>query len=121
MWTAFARAGETADYQSPDLPRYATGQALQTLVDGLKSNKQKGYVYRGRPTLKPRVTALSTTSSPNTASIVDCADTTTWRTYDKTGHPSVPEARGRHITASVTKQNGTWKVSTFAVQLADTC
>ncbi|HSZ29626.1 MAG TPA: hypothetical protein VK784_07705, partial [Pseudonocardiaceae bacterium] len=39
MWQAMARAGETSDWQSPELGPYATGEALATIVRSLYADQ----------------------------------------------------------------------------------
>ncbi|TQS42759.1 hypothetical protein [Cryptosporangium phraense] len=121
MWDAWAQAGETSNYQSPALARYATGSALTTLVDALKTNSQKQRYFRGRPTLHAAVTELSLQSDPATASIRDCAESGNWRTVDANGRTVSENAGRRKILATVAVTAGVWKVSTFNVQPGGSC
>lgn len=121
MWTAWAQAGETSDFRTPALARYATGEALKTLIDRLRTNSKRQRFYRGRPVLAPQVTKVSLDSSPATAQIVDCADGTTWRTVNANGDEIGTDEGHRKVTASVSRVDGDWKVTTFVVQGDGTC
>lgn len=47
MWRAFGDASRSADWQSPELARYATGYALDQLVQGLQADEVLGVVTTG--------------------------------------------------------------------------
>lgn len=124
MWLAMAKAGETADWQSPKLAKYATGNALTTITRSLYADHKNGVVSKGRPTLDPQVSAGDPKDAPTTIRISDCGDSTDWLQYDAdTGRPIDDEPGGRRaIEAEVKEQaDGTWKVSRFAVQGLGSC
>jgi len=87
MWNAYAEAGKSSDYESPELAKYASGQARSTLVQGLYDYKKRGVVIRGTPILKPRITSLHLEERPPRAELQDCAEGSTWRNYDSAGRP----------------------------------
>lgn len=124
MWMAMAKAGETADWESPELAKYATGNALTTITRSLYADSNNGIVSRGKPTLNPHVTGRVPEGEPTTIRISDCGDSTNWLQVDAdSGEPVDDEPGGRRaIEAEVKKQSdGSWKVSRFAVQELGSC
>ncbi|MFI9811526.1 hypothetical protein [Saccharothrix variisporea] len=124
MWQAFAEAGATGDWTSPDLANYATGEALSLLTRGIKAQHDRGWVSRGEPVLSPSVKAATPPSAPKEVLITDCGDSTNWIRYEAvSGRPVADDPRGRrHIEAIVTQQSdGAWRVVKFAVQEIGTC
>jgi hypothetical protein len=124
MWLNMAKAAETADWQSPLLSEYATGNALTTMSRGLYVNHTEGRVSRGRPTLSPTVVGVEPPDNPTRVQISDCGDSTSWLQYDAATGDLVDDVPGgrRAISAVVDKQaDGTWAVSDFAVQELGTC
>ncbi|XVS62070.1 hypothetical protein ACQPYE_27885 [Actinosynnema sp. CA-299493] len=124
MWTAYATAGATADWQSPELARYATGGALSTLTRGLFGYRDLKIVTRGQPVLNPVVSSVEPPDLPAKVIVSDCGDSTTWtKHYADSGALADGEPGGRrHINAVVEKQvDGSWKVSDFGVHEVGTC
>jgi hypothetical protein len=119
MWTQMERAGLTADWQDPQLARYASGAALHTLVSGLHRDHQQGIVIRGTIRTDPQVVAASGTK----VQLTDCLDDSHWLNYRAaTGRPQNSTPGGRHLTeAVVTKASGRWTVSQLAVRQVGTC
>lgn len=124
MWMTMAEAAETSDWQSPRLSQYATGIALNTLSRGIYIDHTNGHVSRGRPKLSPTVAEVEPRDEPTTVRIADCGDSTDWLKYDATTGQVVDDAVGgrRSISAVVDKHDdGTWRVSDFAVRALGTC
>lgn len=124
MWMAMAKAGETADWESPELAKYATGNALTTITRSLYTDQKNGVISRGKPTLDPQVTAREPDDDPRIIRISDCGDSTNWVQVDAdSGEPVDDEPGGRRaIEAEVKKQgDGAWKVRRFAVQELGSC
>ena len=122
MWQAFVTASRTADYQSGSLARYAAGGALSVLIHGLYQNYRKGIVTRGQPSFDPKVTIASSNGSAVQANITDCANSSHWTDYYKSGKPAPGEARGRQrIHARLQPFNGVWKVTYLVVEKEGTC
>lgn len=124
MWTAYATAGTTADWQSPELGRHATGKALSTLTRTLFGYHERGIVMRGQPVLNPMVSSVEPAGAPTKVIVSDCGDSTNWaKLYADTDEPADGEPGGRrHINAVVDKQDdGTWKVTDFGVHEVGTC
>ncbi|MCA1708230.1 MAG: hypothetical protein LC808_35115, partial [Actinobacteria bacterium] len=117
MWQAMAKAGETSDWQSPQLARYATGNALTTITRSLYADHVNRVVTRGMPTTSPQVSSVDPPNAPVTVMISDCGDSTNWLKYrEGTTELVDDEPGGRHsIVAEVNKQvDGLWRVSQFA-------
>ncbi|GAA3041060.1 hypothetical protein [Actinokineospora globicatena] len=119
MWRAMAQAAVTSDWKSVELPKFAKGEALNTITRSLYRDHASQVVTKGEPKNDPRVTS----ASGNTVAIVDCGDSTNWLKYKITGElkDDVPGGR-RSITAEVTRQDdGSWRVTSFAIQAVGTC
>jgi len=85
MWQAFVTASKTADYQSPELARYAAGGALSLLTHSLYTNYKQGIVTRGGPSFSPSVMIPAASGVIRQADVTDCANPSTWVNYTKSG------------------------------------
>lgn len=125
MWRAYQQAGQPpqADPDHPDLERYAGGDALGVLTDGLAGYREDGLVFNGEVVLSPEVTDLSPANDPVEATVEDCADSSESQVVRADGRPYEDEPGGRRaITADVEDVGeGTWKVISFAVQPVGSC
>ncbi|GAA5169084.1 hypothetical protein GCM10023214_45690 [Amycolatopsis dongchuanensis] len=124
MWQAMARAGETSDWQAPELARYATGNALTTITRSLYADHFNHVVSKGAPRNNPAVTAVDPPDAPTTIRLSDCGDSTNWLQYKEGTNELVDNSPGGHrrIYAEVKKQaDATWKVEQFAVEGLGSC
>lgn len=125
MWQAMARAGQHADWRSPELDLYATGLARTSIIRSLYADHARHVVTRGAPTTSPVVRAAAPPHQPTLMLIEDCGDSTDWRKVDeRTGQPAGDGSGGgrRFIRAEVERQpDGAWKVSRFAVRSVGSC
>lgn len=124
MWQAMARAGETSNWQEPELAHYATGNALTTITRSLYADHFNGVVSRGAPVDHPVVSSVEPAGNLSTARITDCADSTHWLQYHAGTNQLVDGTPGgrRSIVAKVQKQpDGSWKVTEFAVEGLGSC
>jgi hypothetical protein len=122
MWAAFVKASRTADYQSPSLAHYAAGGALSLLMHGLYGNFRNGIVTRGSPAFHPKVKVVTRNGQPFQATITDCADSSHWADYYKSGKPAPGGPRGRQrIVAQLQPFDGVWKVTYLVVDKEGTC
>jgi len=125
MWAAYDSAGQPPDVDPghPELERYATGDALETLIGGLTSMRDAGLVLEGEVLYSPTVTELSPPSAPTTARVADCADSTRAARVREDGEPFQDEPGGRRrIVADLeVVDGGIWKVTGFAVREVGSC
>lgn len=122
MWQQMAKAGETGDWQSPELAKYATGDALGVINRSLYTDNLNGVVTKGAPKTNPEVSKVDPQANPAMVMISDCGDDSGWLKY-KNGQliNDTPGGR-RSITAEVKKQqDGTWRVTRFAVEGVGSC
>ena len=124
MWTAYAKAGLTANPDEPDLARYATGDALNTLVKGLTNYRKAGQILKGDVVNSPSAANSAVSVDPSRVDVVDCIDDTRFLVYVAATGALVDDVPGgrRSTTAVVADTGGgTWKVSSFAVKAVGTC
>lgn len=122
MWNAFVAAGKVSDPDAPDVRKYASDQALRLIVNALYTNREQKKVILGDLKIDPKVTAVSPSADPTTATISDCVDSTKWLEYKKSGGLVDNVPGGKHSTTATVKQtNGVWKVSSFFLEDAGTC
>ena len=76
----------------------------------------------GRPSFHPDVTIASPNDAAAQATVVDCADSSHWVDYYKSGKPAPGEAQGRQrIYARLRPFDGEWKVTYLVVEKVGTC
>lgn len=106
---AFEQALATANPEDPKLAATMVDPQLQSVKANLLADQRQGIVGRGTVTLHPKVAALS----DSTATVVDCAYSTTELVYRATGKPvppvTPPENDGIRATLDMT--GGSWKLS----------
>jgi hypothetical protein len=125
MWHAMAQAGQTSDWRSPQLGRYATGDALTAITKSLYADQFNHVVTRGAPVTTPAVRTAEPPQNPATVLIDDCGDSThALKYFAGTNTPAGDGAGGgrRAITAEVKRQpDGSWRVTRFAVEGLGSC
>jgi hypothetical protein len=122
MWQSMAQADQTADWQSPVLAKYATGDALGVISRSLYTDHMNGVVSTGAPVLHPHVTKVDPPTNPTTVTISDCGDSTNWLKHKQDGSSLNDTGGRRSITAEVKKQDdGSWRVIEFAVEGLGSC
>jgi len=122
MWADTVQAAKTSDDKSPLLARNATGAALAQIVQTLYSARQKGLVTKGKLVLDPVATKATANASLVRVSIKDCADSSHWLLYKKSGARADDSPGGRRqITATAAGLNGAWKVTDFQVGGIGSC
>jgi hypothetical protein len=119
MWGDVQAVGVTSNYQDPRLAEHMQGQPLSTFRENLAEEQSKGIVGRGAPVLHPRVLRVGATS----VDLADCLDDRAWlEVYATTGKPADAVPGGlRYVTATVTDEGGTWKVTALDVRGEGTC
>jgi hypothetical protein len=124
MWRAYDTAIHVPDPNDPDLAKYASGDALRTLVSGLQSVKDQGLKGTGAVVNTPQVSQLSPSDAPRQVSIKDCMDTSQSRLVRSGPGPVYSDSPGGHrpCLADVRRQDdGLWKVASFGVRGVGTC
>lgn len=106
---AFEQALATANPVDPALATTMIDPQLQSVKANLLVDQRQGIVGRGSVTLHPKVVALS----GSTATVIDCAYSTTELVYKATGKPvppvTPPENDGIRATLDLT--GGSWKLA----------
>ncbi|MFF4508942.1 hypothetical protein [Streptomyces sp. NPDC001401] len=119
-----AKTAETSNWQSPLLAQHAMGDALGAITRGMYADHLNGLITKGEPKNSPSVTQIAPSADPAVVMISDCGDSSHWLKYRKrTGQLADDTPGGRQqITAQVKKQDdGTWKVTRFAVEGIGSC
>lgn len=124
MWRDVADASATADWQSARLDDHATGDALAVVTNALRRDRDRGLISKGQPTHSAQVSSQDPLVDPRTIRIEDCGDSSNWLKYQADTGELVDDTSGgrRAITAEVIRlEDGSWKVSRFAVRGVGTC
>ena len=119
MWSDVQALSETSDYTDPRLGAHLDGQAYMTVSENMSVDKAHGVIALGEPVVHPHVL----TASATTATLADCLDDTHWLEYYASTRQLTNDVPGghRYIAATVTDENGTWKVTTLNVRGEGTC
>lgn len=106
---AFEQALATANPADPALAATMVDPQLQSVKANLLADQRQGIVGRGTVTLHPKVVAIS----GSTATVLDCAYSTTELAYEASGKPvppvTPPENDGIRATLDLT--GGSWKLA----------
>jgi hypothetical protein len=108
-WAAFEKALASASASDPQLAATMVDPQLQGVKANLLADQHQGIVGRGTITLHPRITALTAA----TATVVDCAYSTSELVYANTGKqvPPVTPPENDGVQATLVLSGATWKVS----------
>lgn len=119
MWADLVEANQTSNYQAPYLPDHLAGQALLTVTDNMAVEKAQGVIALGQPVLHPVVVSASVSG----VNIQDCFSDIGWLEYHASTKKPVDDTPGgyRSTTATVTDENGTWKVTQINSGADGTC
>jgi hypothetical protein len=124
MWNSYMRVLALPDPDSPELARYATDGALQTLRDGVRDLRDQGLKGEGEFVLSPRVTEVAPATAPTKIGIRDCFNDGEARIVRASpGPPYSDKPGGRRLCqATVERQgDGAWKVTSFGLHEVGTC
>jgi hypothetical protein len=122
MYTDWASAAATSNYQDPALAHHASGSALSKITRALYIDKTEGTVGKGQPVINPAVSHLVSADNPTQVVINDCFDDSNWLQYTTDGHLYNNVPGGRHKTQALVVETGSsWKVDQLAVQAVGTC
>ena len=119
MWGDVQALSESSDYTNPRLGNHLDGQAYMTISENMSVNKAHGIIGLGVPILHPRVL----TTSAATVTVADCMDDTHWLEYYASTRKPIDNTPGghRYTTATVTDENGTWKVTNIDTRGDGSC
>ncbi len=119
MWSDVQALSETSNYTDPRLGDHLAGQAYMTISENMSVDKANGIIALGAPVLHPRVLAAGTTA----VTLADCLDDTHWLEYYASTHKLTNNVPGghRYVAATVTDENGIWKVTNLEVRGEGTC
>lgn len=120
MWSDVQVAGVTSSYQGPRLAEHLDGQALLTISENMAVDKANGIIGLGQPELSG---ATVVTATAITVTLHGCMSDEHWLKYFAATHKLVDTVPGgrRYVTATLTNENGTWKVTTLDVRGEGTC
>ena len=120
MWGDVQAVGETSDYQDPRLAAHLAGQALLTTSENMAVDKADGIIGLGQPELSETTVLTATATS---VTLHGCMSDEHWLKYYAATHKLVDNVPGgrRYVAATVTDENGTWKVTTLDVRGEGTC
>jgi hypothetical protein len=123
MWKEMQAAAVTADWTAPRLASYASGEALQILVSGLRSDHRQGLVVKGTLVMHPKVISQKPSGNPDQVVIRDCSDDSHWLNYVAATGKLQNNVPGGHRLAEalVTRAAGRWTVSRLVVHAEGTC
>ncbi len=104
MWAVVVEGSHDGALDHPDLPDYASGQALE-----LASAMLTGVEATGEPLLSPEVVDIDSEPSPREVWVEDCGEDSGWLV---TGHEGTARTESRLIKATVryAPEPGRWKV-----------
>lgn len=119
MWGDVQVLSETSDYTNPRLGDHLAGSAYMTISENMSVNKADGIVGVGAPVLHPRVLSVNAT----TVTLADCMDDRNWLEAYAATHKLVDTVPGgrRYTTATVTDDNGVWKVTAIDTRGDGSC
>ncbi|GAA1112440.1 hypothetical protein NE857_26160 [Nocardiopsis exhalans] len=115
MMGAVVEASLDGAEDHPDLELYARGQALELatgMLDGAKA--------MGEPVLRPEVTDTDLEADPASIMVEDCMDNTEW-VIEGFEEMDPEERNTRLFQATVTDQQGKWKVDELWLGEFDEC
>ncbi|HZT66988.1 MAG TPA: hypothetical protein VFA11_14465 [Acidimicrobiales bacterium] len=108
-WAAFEHAGLTSNIFDPMLTATMVDPLLQQVRRNLAGDQVNGIVARGTFVLHPHLQTLTST----TATVVDCAYSTSILVYAKTGKPVPPITKPEYdgVESTLVLVGSAWRVS----------
>jgi hypothetical protein len=112
-WGAYTGALKTANAFDPSLPATMAQPLLQKIEAQLLGDQHAGEIGTGAVQLHPKVSSITAT----TATVVDCAYSSSEYVYVKTGKLVPPITKPEHVGVKATMElvGGTWKVAQQSV------
>ena len=124
MWAAETKIYTSGSLLHTDLQKYAVDKALAGIRASEVYYQNQDLVLKGKPKLSPQVTEIDLSSSPPTAQLTTCVDSSHFLPVDKhTGkRAKLASSVFRHVeTATAIKDNGTWLFTQATIQQDRTC
>jgi len=106
-WAAVEHATATANPLDPALKATMVNPVLHQVIGNLVTDNAEGIVGKGSIVLDPHVTAIDGTS----ATVLDCAYSSSFLVYEKTGKQVPPITKPEHDAdkATLVLVGSTWK------------
>ncbi|MEV6461498.1 hypothetical protein AB0M66_23045 [Streptomyces albidoflavus] len=123
MWRAHAVAVQKASEKGTRIEDYASGEALATIRQDIRTMREAGTRANGKLGHEPKA-KVDLKSSPPTATITDCLDLKDWETTrDGKPLPLPSEQPMRYRTTAQAEQwdDGRWRVIQYTQQGEQTC
>ncbi|MGW5257453.1 hypothetical protein ACWERW_31635 [Streptomyces sp. NPDC004012] len=104
------------------LSAYAADKALSKIESELFQYRRAGVHFEGHPKSTAQVTTVDVGSTPQTAGIHECLDTTDWKAMQGSKNVTSPNQVQRYtVTGSVRTIGSQWKVVDYQVDKERTC
>ncbi|WP_186782502.1 hypothetical protein [Streptomyces sp. CBG9] len=123
MWRAHAVAVQKASEKGTRIEDYASGEALATIRQDIRTMREAGTRANGKLGHEPKA-KVDLKSSPPTATITDCLDLKDWETTrDGKPLPLPSEQPMRYRTTAQAEQwdDGRWRVIQYTQHGEQTC
>jgi hypothetical protein len=113
QWAAYEHAVATANPLDPELQATMVNPVLHQVIGNLVSYNQEGIVGKGSIQLNPLVSSIADTS----ATVLDCAFSSGFLIYKKTGKQVPPVTKPEHdaIKTTLVLDGSTWKVKSQTI------
>lgn len=124
MWRELGVAVREASEEGTRIEDYASGEALATVRQDVRTMREAGTRANGRLGHEPKVTKVDPGASPPTATVTDCVDLKDWETTrDGEPLPLPSEQPMRYRTTALVEQwdDGRWRVIQYTQHGEQTC
>ena len=113
QWATYEHAVATANPLDPALQATMVNPVLHQVIGNLVSYNQEGIVGKGSIQLNPFVSSIDATS----ATVLDCAFSSGFLVYKKTGKQVPPVTKPEHdaIKTTLVLDSSTWKVKSQTI------
>ena len=107
-WAAYLHAGATANPADPELQATMVNPLLHQVIGNLVTDNMEGIIGKGSIALHPHVKSIDGSA----ATVLDCAFSSSFQIYKKTGKQVPPATKPEHdaVKATLILDGSTWKV-----------
>ncbi|MGP4001710.1 hypothetical protein [Streptomyces sp. 8N706] len=120
VWEEKVKAYAQASSEGTELKKVTTLYALRDIESDLASMRSAKQVTRGKPVLKPEVTALDSKKKIPEATVTDCVDVSKWILVDKASKEKIslpPKRLTKYVSvANLEKWGNKWMVTKLTAQ-----